>query len=135
MSDTYLVHHGVKGMRWGVRKQPESTGAIVKRKKKVSPVEELKSKEDKKQFRKDVREMGRQTKRGNVSVIDKSNGQVVAQINAGAATWANLAEKHGKSYADKVLATHNKKIQRRNKAILAIYGGLAVSAIAGSALR
>lgn len=26
MDDSYLAHHGVKGMKWGVRKQPVSTG-------------------------------------------------------------------------------------------------------------
>lgn len=44
MEDNYLIHHGVKGMKWGVRrKDPTAAGGSSKKKKKISPAEEAKS--------------------------------------------------------------------------------------------
>ena len=34
MYEEYLMHHGVKGMKWGIRKDPERTGR--QKKKKIS---------------------------------------------------------------------------------------------------
>lgn len=42
MEDNYLIHHGVKGMKWGVRKK-QPTAAGTSSKKKISPAEEAKS--------------------------------------------------------------------------------------------
>lgn len=36
LDDNYLVHHGVQGMKWGVRKQKPSSGSSKKKKVKKS---------------------------------------------------------------------------------------------------
>ncbi len=43
-NSSYLVHHGVKGMRWGHRKQPERIGSRPRIKKKVESSSESRSK-------------------------------------------------------------------------------------------
>lgn len=35
MNDTYLMHHGVKGMKWGVRRTPEQLGRAEKKRAKA----------------------------------------------------------------------------------------------------
>ena len=53
MDNSYLAHHGIKGMKWGVRRTPEQLGHRVKsasqkvkskvtdRKKKTDPVKQM----------------------------------------------------------------------------------------------
>ena len=49
VDDLYLEHHGVKGMKWGVRKDLSSGNSLAKQKAKAA----------KKEFRRDVRKLSR----------------------------------------------------------------------------
>lgn len=75
-----LYHWGVLGMKWGVRKDRDSSGLIVKRKKKQEPVEKLSGEKDSTLFdkakttysqKKDANEQERITKYKKQGYTDK----------------------------------------------------------------
>ena len=46
MDNIYLQHHGVKGMKWGVRKDKRGSGRTATRKRKESPDDKVKKMSD-----------------------------------------------------------------------------------------
>lgn len=46
MDSIHLQHHGVKGMKWGVRKDKRGSGRIATRKRKESPEDKVKKMSD-----------------------------------------------------------------------------------------
>lgn len=46
MDSIYLQHHGVKGMKWGVRKDKRGSGRTATRKRKESPEDKVKKMSD-----------------------------------------------------------------------------------------
>lgn len=114
-----LYHHGIKGMKWGVRRYQNKDGILTAAGKKRADRASLKN--EKKQLRKDVRDYGK-AKQYTDFKID-NDGRIHDIRNRGDEMLNDLRAKKGKKYADQVLESY----ERRETAI-------GIGALAGSAV-
>lgn len=105
MAENYLIHHGVKGMKWGVRrKEPTAAGASSKKKKKISPAEEAKSMSNE-ELRNKNKRLQLERRYSELTKPGSKSGKYDAAeqaARAGSSTTAAVSKVHKSSVGDKV---------------------------------
>lgn len=145
MSQLYLAHHGVKGMKWGVRRTPEQLGHRI--------VNAYRDRHEKREARKDAKEFarakmyygegaGNRRKLIKATVKEKSKSKVYADEFEKSLATQNMADhavkakrerriKDAKNTAGKVgrsvvnISVGNP--QRAAASVLTIYGAMKIS--------
>lgn len=130
-----LMHYGVKGMKWGVRKKPEPYiqdlgGGVTAKwpsKKAFKNAEKKRIKAEKKQFKDDVREARRKGLQFDYELDPRTGIMQIKQV------YNSRGQKIGRDYAEKVMrrAAFEKTISVYAGTAAATIGLVAVEAMLG----
>lgn len=125
MENTYLQHHGIKGMKWGVRRTPQQLGHMIKqrrvKKKREAALEKARqARKEKAEFEANKEKV---LKSGSATDVLKYKGKLTNQELQTALTRINLEQqlsqisaKEVKSGMDKVTSAMN-KVEKATQAV------------------
>ena len=90
--EQYLMHYGVKGMRWGIRRKRKSSNSNVRKKRKVTTMDdaELQRRLARLRMETELERLTNQQSTAKIDFIVKNIGTVVTLTSSAIAIYNNM---------------------------------------------